>query len=362
MTAPPRIPTRTEVIRAHAERGGRVAAVLPVHHPRALWRAFDLLPIEVWGPPGQDTAASDRHLQAYACGIVRGSLSFLLAGGLEVADLIVVPHACDSLQGLGSVLLDLVKPRQPVLTLYMPRGEGPTALAFLADEIRGLCDQLETVTGQRPDPDQLAEAIEAEERADLLLARLHAARATLGLGERDVATVLRSREYLPLEEFTTIAEEVLGSRQTGGRNGIPIILSGLVPEPMSVLDVLERAGATVVADDLACSGRRLYPAGSSADPCLRMAESLLGAPPDSTRGSSIQARLDHLVALAEATGARAVVFHLVKFCEPELFYLPQLRRGLEQAGVRSLVVEVDIADRLPARVATQIEALLESVA
>ena len=36
------IPCRREIIRAHKESGGRVAAVLPIHYPRALFRAFHL--------------------------------------------------------------------------------------------------------------------------------------------------------------------------------------------------------------------------------------------------------------------------------------------------------------------------------
>jgi len=89
------------------------AAVYPIHHPRALWPAFGILPEEVWGPPGVDTGPGDAHLQAYTCDIIRNGLSFLLSGGLDETDLVVVPHGCDSLQGLGSVLLDFVRSHKP---------------------------------------------------------------------------------------------------------------------------------------------------------------------------------------------------------------------------------------------------------
>ena len=51
----------------------------------------------------------------------------------------------------------------------------------------------------------------------------------------------------------------------------------------------------------------------------------------------------------------------MKFCEPELFYLPQLRAALDQAGLRSIVVEADVTEALPAQAVTRVEALLESV-
>ncbi len=107
-----------------------VAAVFPIHYPRELLRAFGVLPVEVWGPPAVEADYGATHLQPYLCSIVRNGLSFLLAGGLDVVDLLVVPHACDSLQGLGSILLDFVTPRQPVLPIYLPRGRARVMSTF----------------------------------------------------------------------------------------------------------------------------------------------------------------------------------------------------------------------------------------
>ncbi len=75
MDLPVAIPHRIETIRAHKARGGRVAAVLPIHYPRALLRAFDILPVEVWGPPPVDATRGSAHLQPYVCSIVRNALA-----------------------------------------------------------------------------------------------------------------------------------------------------------------------------------------------------------------------------------------------------------------------------------------------
>ncbi|MDE3091560.1 MAG: 2-hydroxyacyl-CoA dehydratase, partial [Chloroflexota bacterium] len=99
------LPHRIETIRAHKAHGGRVAAVLPIHSPRALFRAFDILPVEVWGPPQVDATRGSAHLQPYVCSIARNALAYLLSGGLDITDLVVVPHTCDSLQGFASILV-----------------------------------------------------------------------------------------------------------------------------------------------------------------------------------------------------------------------------------------------------------------
>lgn len=355
-----------EAIREYRRQGGKVAAVLPIHYSRALLRLFDFLPVEVWGPPRVSGTAGGTHLQPYVCSIVRNAYSFIHSGGAGVADLLLVPHACDSLQGLGSLLLDfgLVddRPRQPVLTLYLPRGRRESDLAFLADELRDLYRRLQAITGRTPSEAALMECIQREEAADQLLKQLHQQREQLPFDDGTLYRLIRSREYLPAERFAALAQESLsqaGDTSRGG--GTPILLSGIVPEPMSLFGALAEMGGRVAADDLACCGRRLYPAGQSQEPFLRMAERIVHAPSDPTRGSPVGERLEHLLGLARASGAKGVVFYAVKFCEPELFDHPQLRLGLRQAGIPTLTIEVDIGEELAQPVLTRLAAFIEMI-
>jgi benzoyl-CoA reductase/2-hydroxyglutaryl-CoA dehydratase subunit BcrC/BadD/HgdB len=356
------LPRRTDVIADWKESGGFVAAVFPIHYPRELLRAFGILPVEVWGPPAVEADYGATHLQPYLCSIVRNGLSFLLAGGLDVVDLLVVPHACDSLQGLGSILLDFITPRQPVLPIYLPRGRRECDVGFLADEFRSLYGKLEAVTGRSPTEVELSARIGREEEADERLAQLHRGRSACSLSDAAFYRLLRSREYLPAETFVDLSRQVpvdaSSPRQAGG---VPIILSGIVPEPMDLFEAIAGMGGRVVADDLACCGRRLYPPGRSQEPFRRMAERILHAPPDPTRGNPIQRRVEHLLGLVGASQAKGVVFYNVKFCEPELFDYPDLGRGLQRAGVPSLTIEVDLNDPVSQRVLTRLEAFLEMI-
>ena len=372
------LPTRTETIRTHRAAGGGIAAVYPIHYPRALLRAFGLLPVEVWGPPGVDTGRGDAMLQPYTCGIVRCGLSFLLDGGLggvdesqpaaPGVDVVLVPHACDSLQGLGSVLLDFVQPRRfdrPVLTLYLPRGAEDEAfnVEFLASEIRALHDRLVEITGARPDEETLHQCIDREQRADGLMGALLRQRRALPLTNRALYAHLRAREFLPAEAFIDHASAALSSAGAETGSGrVPVLLSGIVPDPREMLDALDDASGWVVADDMACVSRRIYPDRSHRDPFMRMAGRLLAGPPDPTRGCEIGARIDHLTQRARESGAQGVIFYVVKFCEPELFQLPRVCRGLEQAGLSTLRLEIDVAEPLPDQIVTRLEAFMEMLA
>jgi benzoyl-CoA reductase/2-hydroxyglutaryl-CoA dehydratase subunit BcrC/BadD/HgdB len=355
------LPSRTQTIQKFKASGGQIAAVLPIHYSRALLRAFDILPVEVWGPPNIPAGPGATHLQTYVCSICHNALSYLQQGGLNITDFIFVPHACDSLQGLGSVLLDYVKPTQPVFPIYIPRANRATDIAFLAAEFKLIFDQLETITGMQPSEADLAACIEREEQADALLLKLHHKNQFLPMTNAEIYRIIRSREYLPAEDFIGIANEVLTQVRDTPRPGTPILLEGIVPEPSDIFETLTEFEAAVVGDDLASCRRRTYPASSRTDPFERLAERILHAPPDPTRGSSILARIDFLKDMAIDTGAQGIVFYIVKFCEPELFDIPLLRQELKATGLPSILIEVDLNTRLSQQIRTRLEAFLEMI-
>lgn len=355
------IPSRLEIAQRHKEDGGLVAGVLPIHYPRSLLRAFNIHPIEVWGPPNIDPTAGAARLQPYVCSLVRNALSFLKIGGMDVVDLILIPHACDSLQGLGSVILDFVRPQQPVFPFYLPRGNPDHAIDYLAEEIQSLYRNFEDLSPHAPTNDELLHAIKEEEAADSLLAQLCASRSHLAWTDYEFYQIIRSREFLPIGDFMNLARDALDAQGANAQNGVALVLSGIVPEPMETLNLISERGGYVAADDFASCGRRIYPSGMSNDPFRRMAERLLGGPPDWNKGSSIKNRLEYLLSTVEDSAARGVIFYVVKFCEPELFDLPEIRNGLQDRGIPSVTIEMDLNDMLTNQVSMRIETFLEMI-
>jgi len=354
---------RSEVIQNHKKQVGLVAAALPYHYPRSLLGAFDILPVEVWGPPNADTSQGSVHLQPYICSLVRNTLSFFLSGNLDGTDMIMVPHGCDSLQGLGSILMDFLRREQSVIPLYIPRSEHENAVPFLADEFRSVYRILCDITGRSPEQNEIRDVLNRDREADSLLRELHGSRNNFPGTQGEFYRCLRSREFLPTAAFSDLARKALSLISTSQQQrGIPVILSGIVPEPMELFDHLESLGAFVAADDLACCGRRLYRSDKHEDVFMEMAAYILGSAPCSTRGSSVEARIHHVTGLARKTGARGVFFWEIKFCEPELFYLPLLQEALKKEGIPSIVLEVDLNDPYSLQLQTRVEAFLEMIA
>ena len=127
------------------------------------------------------------------------------------------------------------------------------------------------------------------------------------------------------------------------------MLSGIVAEPLELFDRIEEMGAHVAGDDLGCGFRRVYSLSSESDPFERTANRLLTSPADPTCGTPIQVRVDALQSRMRVLGARGLLIYDPKFCEPELFDVPLLRKHLGEVGFPVLHVEFEMGETLPIR-------------
>ena len=352
------LPSRKEIIRKVKSKGKRVACVLPVHYPPELLRAFSIHPIELWGPPGIDTTTAKAHLQSYICSIMHSSLSFILKGCPDEIDFILVPHCCDSLQGIGSILKDFITPKQKILTLYIPRGKRESDIEFLAEELKRIYGMLSEITGLEPKADILHSQIDLQERIDELLLSVYEKHSKKESDSVTFYRTIRAKGYLPPDEYINLLEKLIESKAR--ENRVRILLSGIVPEPEEVLQVVEDAGGVVICDDMACCYRRVYKRVSDGDPFKRMARRMLSVP-DSLLGSPIGERFDFLVKLCNTYGANGIIFYNIKFCEPEKFYHPLLKERLKSANIESLIIETDINEKLPQQIRTRIHAFIEKL-
>jgi benzoyl-CoA reductase/2-hydroxyglutaryl-CoA dehydratase subunit BcrC/BadD/HgdB len=351
--------------RQRSEHGRKAVAVLPVHYPKELLTALDLLAVELWGPPGAPRGDAAGRIQTYVCAVVRNALGFLASGGADAVDAVLFPHTCDSIQQLATLASDFGGWGKPALTFLHPKDPGrPSARTFAAAELRALAGRLEAVAGRSLAPDRLAAAIRLHRQIDGHRAALLDGRASLPLDDRALYGLLRRGEWLWPEEHLAelrVARERLGSGPPPAR--VPVLLTGYVPEPADILETLNVAGAFVAADDYASVGRRLVreedaPVG---DPWEALLARYLSAPPCPTRAADQGARMRHLEGLLERSGARGVVVHVVKFCEPELFDVPAIRRTFAARGVPVLVLEGELERQLSGQAITRIEAFAEMI-
>lgn len=355
---------REEYIRRQREEHGRKAVlVLPILYPKEILTALDLLAVEVWGPPGAPRGDAAGRIQPYVCSVVRNALGFMASGGADACDAALFPHTCDSIQQLATLAPDFGGWSRPALTFLHPKGgDRPSARRFAVAELRALASRLEQVAGRRLEDDRLAAAIRLHREIDAHRAALLDRRAELPMDDPELYRLLRRGEWLWPEEHLAelrAARARLGSGPR--RTGVPVLVTGYVPEPLELLAVLNGAGAWLAADDYAAVGRRVSREGDAppSDPWEALAARLLAVPPCPTRATDQGPRMRHLESLLDRSGARGAVIHVVKFCEPELFDVPVIRRTLEARGVPVLQLEGELERNLSGQAVTRVEAFVE---
>ena len=343
----------------------RALVVLPIHYPKEILTALNILAVELWGPPGAPRSADVGRIQTYICPIVRNALAFLAGGGAELLDGLFFPHTCDSIQGLATLVPDFGGWDKAIFRFIHPKGEPRAASRqFLERELAGLVDELEVFCGEPLKLDRLRWAITLHREIDGLRARLTARRACLKMNDLEFYTLLRRGEFLwpedHLEELREAARS-LGAEPVQG--GVPIMISGIVPEPMSIFENLNEAGAYVAADDYAALGRRIVrsPAPPLNDPVKVLVELYFYAAPCPTRASDLGPRLDYLERLYGESGAAGLILHNIKFCEPEIFDLPVVRKRFSDLGAPVLYMESELETALSGQALTRLEAFVEMV-
>ena len=352
---------RVEYIGEQKQKGRRAVAVLPVHYPKELLTALDVLAVELWGPPGPPRGDAAGRLQPYVCAVARNALAFLASGKADAVDGVLFPHTCDSLQGLATLVADFGGWSKKVFVFQHPRAAlRQSAQAQALRELQALAGELEAWTGRALDPARLAWAVGLHREIDAQRAALLEGRSRVPLDDAQLYAVLRRGEWLwPEEHLGELRATAAKMQPRPVQPGIPLLITGYVPEPAAVLEALRDAGAYIAADDYAAVGRRIARAAAEADPWKALLARYLSHPPCPTQGADQPARMRYLVDLADSAGARGVLVHVQKFCEPELFDVPAIRRAFAEHGLPVLILEGELERELSGQVLTRIEAFVE---
>ncbi|CAO0823337.1 2-hydroxyacyl-CoA dehydratase [Desulfarculales bacterium] len=357
--------TRQQYLRRQKEELGRkVCGVFPAQYPKEILWALGLTPAEIWDPPlASEQAAA--HLQPYICSVVRQGLELLLQGQADVCDAFLFPHTCDSIQNLASVVNDYIGLDRPCYFFYHPKAPyGAPARAYYLAQLKALAKALEPLAGPL-DLDALKRRVAQGQEVARLYGQIYdrRVRGELACSNAVFYQAVRQGEYLFPDDLILFLEGFLAGARGRAPQGQRVLLSGVLPNPPEILSLLDDLGAAVAADDfLACSRRLLFTPSALSDPWQALSEQYFALPPCSSKGSPIKERLDYILTSAEQSGAKGVIFYLVKFCEPELFDVPILTEELKRRGLPCLTLDVQLSQGLSAQIATRVEAFLEMIA
>lgn len=331
----------------YLREGKKVVGCFPPFVPEELVHACGMVPMGLWGGQTELRHAKE-YLPAFACSLMQADMEFAASGVYAGMSAVIIPALCDTLRCMTQNWRFGVKEIPMIPVVYPQNRANPAGMEFLVSEYEQVLYLLYAYTGQMMKDRKLRETIEiynahnAVMREFSELAGEHPELITPLIRHR----VMKSAWFFEKGEHTDIVREINASLRALPKqefSGKKVVLTGILCEPEEIFRMLKDCDIAIVADDLlqesmqyACDidlvkGRELQ---CCAEQWAKRSGCMLIYEPGKPRGR-------RLAQLCRDTGADGVISCLVKFCDPDEYDQPWLKKDLEEEGYPFLQIEVD---------------------
>lgn len=328
----------------------------PLYPPLELLHSMGFSPAVLWGLKESigEVPLSAGHLQAYTCSVGQCLTEFVLRHGPKLFDGLLMYNACDTLRNLPEILESGFADSKAPLPLFrfhvpvMQQGQAD-GRSYLSEQIHLLIRSLEKTFKLSFSTASFLESQVMYRRQRELAVQLEQCVAEGKMSFTDYSRIMRWGSFLTVEQHLVILEKSFdqysqASEAPGDRPGV--IVSGILPPPAGIIDMIEGAGLRILGNDIAMF-RRMY--GYSPEPAEDPADFYFDFYGNHYPCTTILARGDErievLKRMVRDRNAMGFVFAGELFCEYEYFELPYLRKTLLDQGTRTLSLDFSLQDQ-----------------
>ena len=352
------------------DRTGRpVIGSFPMHFPIELAHAAGALPIIIQEAEDPITDGEGAVFSFY-CGYNRSVPDQALKGRLKFLDAIMFSDHCVQLLGTA----DIIRWHNPEVPILFEQPVSSLDMKWALGETRAVYEMLrkdvESLLSVRISEEALQSSIALYNRGRRLMRRLYDLRieGKAGLSASQMQHVIKSAMVMDRQEHTELLEQLVAMAEGNPvqtSTAMPIYLSGhLCQAPkLDLLDMIENTGTIVVGDDL-YHGYRYFATDvpEMDDPVEALANWYIdknAKVPCPTRADGDADWDEFLVRDVKRTGAHGIVVLVAKFCEPHMYYFPEIAEACEAAGIPLLKLETE-HDSMPMEAfKTRLETFIE---
>jgi benzoyl-CoA reductase/2-hydroxyglutaryl-CoA dehydratase subunit BcrC/BadD/HgdB len=360
----------------HKKAGGTVIGTFCLYVPEEIIRALGGQCVGLCAGAEWGYGEVERVLPQNTCALIKSFTGFKLGKVCpyaEVCDLVVGETTCDGKKKVYELLGELA----PVYVTELPQMKRPEDRVLWRSEIDRLIARLEEVSGRKLTAENLAAATKEINDKRRALQRLNATRraSPAPISGKDALLAVQVAFYDDVPRFTDMVNKIadeLEARVTAGQGvasaDAPRILVTGTPMAIpnwKVHDIIEKAGAVVVAEEM-CTGSRYY--SGLVDEASTDLGGMLDALADKYLGIDCacftpnSARTDEVMRMAREYQVDGIVQCNLQFCGPYQIEATFVARAAQAAGVPIVRIDTDYSMGDVGQLSTRVEAFLEMIA
>lgn len=352
--------------------GGLVVGSFPMNFPSEMAHASGALPMIIQEAEDPITAGHGLLFPFY-CGYTRSTVDQAANGELDVIDAIMFGDHCVQLLGAADAVRMSLKNTRVIFFQLISSMCDPWTLGRAKESFEKLRAELEDFLGRKVEDDSLRESIALFNRDRQAMRRLYAMRVSgeISLTATQMQYVVKSSMVMDRQEHLDLVEALIASAQADAASpdtrAIRLHLSGhfcQAPKP-ELLDMIEGCGAVVVGDDLYHGFRYISTdVGETGDPMEALAHWYLDRNTGVPCPTRVQNDVDWDAFLLDAMRdekAEGMIVLMAKFCEPHMYYYPEVKEAFEKAGMPHLLIETEHESMALEHMRTRVESFIELV-
>lgn len=354
-------------------RGKKVVGYFCSSFPREVIFAAGILPFRILGAV-EPISEANNFLTPFACYLSRSSVDLALQGKLNFLDGTVMTYTCD-VMGFLSHRWSQIKQFPADYFIYFltrPLNLVDGSKELFLGELTQFKESLERHFQVKVTDDSLTYAIRVYNKNRELLREIDRLKQDGLITGTEAAATNFSSMVSPPEENNAVLTGFLAearrrpSKNTGQRPRL--FVSGAWLPNEELFEMIEEAGATVIADDL-CVGQKYFWGSideDSSNPMEAIAGYYLaeGKPECQCASMStenrVQARLQNIINKVEDMQVKGVVFAIARYCDLQLWDYKVMKKALEEKGIKTILISVEGTLKTD-QVRNRLEAFLEII-
>lgn len=356
---------KNSIIETKKQSGKQLVGCFPIYVPEELVYAAGALPIGMWG--GSKTGSkADSYLQSFCCSIMRANTEQSLAGDYNMLSAVIMTAYCDTLKCMIENWKAAVSHLNIIPVVYPQNRKTDSGKKFFKEELNRVKGELEKILKVEITDEAIEEALEVYEEYRKTM-REFTSRISDFPETFDAATrhqVIKAAYFMDKKDYMQEIKEILKGLEKEKKEDKTrkkkIILTGLMAEPTVMLDLFTENDMYVVSDDLAQESRQFRTeAPKEGTWSERIAKRLAMQDGCTFLYDCEKSRGQKLIQTVKNCGADAVIFCQMKFCDPDEFDYPIVKKELEAAQIPMLYIEFEQQMESVGQLRTRIQSFAE---